>query len=58
MDNKGGVWVVRSGNAPGFGQGEVDYILNGKRKVYTAKDLYPTITEDDDIRLVLSRQRK
>ncbi len=54
MDDKGGVWIVRSGNAPGFGQGEVDYILNGKRNVYTAKDLYPTITEDDDIRLVLA----
>ncbi|HSH34834.1 S-layer homology domain-containing protein [Schnuerera sp.] len=54
IDDKGGVWVVRSGNAPGFGQGEVDYILNGERKVYTAKDLYPTITEDDDIRLVLA----
>ncbi len=54
MDNKGGVWVVRSGNASGFGHGEVDYILNGKRTVYTAKELYPSITEDDDIRLVLA----
>ena len=54
MDDKGGVWVVRSGNAPGFGKGEIDYILNGKRTVYTAKELYPSITEEDDIRLVLA----
>ncbi|MCF6465516.1 S-layer homology domain-containing protein [Clostridium sp. Cult2] len=54
IDDKGGVWVVRSGNAPGFGHGEVDYILNGERTVYTAKELYPSITEDDDIRLVLA----
>lgn len=54
MDKKGGVWVVRSGNAPGFGKGEVDYILNGKRTVYSAKELYPSMTEEDDIRLVIA----
>lgn len=54
IDSKGGCWVVRSGNAPGFGQGEIDYILNGKTKVYTAKELYPGITEQDDIRFVLA----
>lgn len=53
IDSEGGVWVVRSGNAPGFGQGEVDYILNGERTVYSASDIYPSIKEDDDIRLVL-----
>jgi len=54
MDAKGGVWVVRSGNAPGFGKGEVDYILNGERTVYSTKDLYPTMGEEDDIRFVLA----
>lgn len=53
IDSKGGVWVVRSGNAPGFGHGEIDYIIDGKRKVYTSKELYPSITEEDDIRFVL-----
>lgn len=54
MDNKGGVWVVRSGNAPGFGFGEVDYVINGKRTVYKAKDLYPEISEGDDIRFIVA----
>lgn len=54
MDEKGGVWIVRSGNAEGFGHGEVDYILNSERKVYKAEDLYPSIGEDDDIRFVLA----
>lgn len=52
MDSDGGVWVVRSGNAPGFGHGEVDYIKDGNRTVYKAKDIYPAITEDDDLRLI------
>lgn len=55
MDHKGGVWVVRSGNAEGFGHGEVDYILNGERTVYKASELYPTITEEDDIRFLLAQ---
>lgn len=54
IDSQGGVWVVRSGNAPGFGQGEIDYIYNGVRTVYKAKDLYPEIDEEDDIRLVMA----
>ncbi|MBV1757101.1 MAG: S-layer homology domain-containing protein [Dethiosulfatibacter sp.] len=53
MDSKGGVWVVRSGNAPGLGQGEMDYIIDGERTVYQAKDLYPSISDGDDIRLVM-----
>lgn len=53
LDSKGGVWVVRSGNAPGLGQGEMDYIIDGERTVYQAKDLYPSISDGDDIRLVM-----
>ncbi len=58
IDSKGGVWIVRSGNIPGMGQGEIDYILNGERTVYQAKDLYPEITEKDDIRLVVADKEK
>ena len=58
IDSKGGVWVVRSGNAPGFGQGEIDYIYKGERTVYQAKDIYPGIAEDDDIRLVMADKEK
>lgn len=58
MDAKGGVWIVRSGNAAGFGNGEVDYILNGERKVYSTKDLYPTMGEGDDIRFILADKEK
>jgi hypothetical protein len=54
IDSDGGVWIVRSGTAPGFTQGEIDYIKNGTRTVYQSKDLYPGITEDDDIRLLLT----
>lgn len=54
IDEKGGVWIVRSGNAPGFSHGQVDYILNGERTVYEANELYPSITEDDDIRYLLA----
>ncbi len=54
IDSEGGVWIVRSGNAPGFGRGEIDYIYEGKRTIYKAQDLYPEITEDDDIRLLLA----
>ena len=52
MDKDGGVWIVRSGNAPGFGQGEIDYIKDGKRRVYQASEIYPGIAEEDDIRLL------
>lgn len=52
VDPDGGVWIVRSGNAPGFGQGEVDYIIGNEKKTYKASDLYPGIGEDNDIRLV------
>jgi hypothetical protein len=54
MDSEGGVWIVRSGNAPGFGHGEIDYIKNDERTVYKTEDLYPDIKEDDDIRLLLT----
>lgn len=57
-DSKGGVWIVRSGNIPGMGQGEIDYIYQGERTVYKAKDLYPGISEDDDIRLVMADKEK
>ncbi|AOT69563.1 two-component regulator propeller domain-containing protein [Geosporobacter ferrireducens] len=53
-DSKGGVWITRSGNYQGQGHGEVDYILNGARKVYQAKELYPGIAAEDDIRFVLA----
>jgi len=36
IDSEGGVWIVRSGNAPGFGRGEIDYINEDKRTVYKA----------------------
>ena len=52
MDKDGGVWIVRSGNAPGLGQGEVDYIIHGERTVYTASELYREISHEDDIRLL------
>jgi hypothetical protein len=52
VDAKGGVWIVRSGNAPGLGNGEVDYIFEGERKVYTAGDIYIDIEEDNDIRML------
>jgi ligand-binding sensor domain-containing protein len=52
IDAKGGVWIVRSGNAPGLGKGEIDYIFEGERKVYTAKDIYKDIAEDNDIRML------
>ncbi len=52
MDDKGGVWVTRSGNYTGQGHGEVDYVLDGVRTVYTAEQLYPGISTDDDIRFV------
>lgn len=58
IDTKGGVWIVRSGNIPGMGQGEIDYIINGERTVYQAKDLYPEIDEKDDIRLVMADKEK
>src|SRR5690606_19712508 len=29
IDADGGVWIVRSGNAPGFDSGEIDYIKEG-----------------------------
>lgn len=51
MDKDGGVWVVRSGNAAGFGKGEMDYIIDGERKVYKASEVYPGLSEDNDIRL-------
>lgn len=52
IDNNGGVWVTRSGNYTGQGHGEADYILDGVRTVYTAEQLYPGISTDDDIRFV------
>lgn len=54
LDLEGGVWVTRSGNAPGFTKGEVDYIKDGVRKVYKAKELFPDLDENSDIRLVLA----
>ncbi len=54
MDDEGGIWVVRSGNAPGFGYGEIDYIKDGKVQVYTAKDLIPNIDEDEDVRFLVA----
>jgi hypothetical protein len=52
MDTKGGVWVTRSGNYTGQGHAEIDYVLDGVRTVYTAEELYPGISTDDDIRFV------
>lgn len=52
IDAKGGVWIVRSGNAPGFSKGEIDYIFEGERKVYMAKDIYKDIADDNDVRLL------
>ena len=57
MDSDGGVWIVRSGNAPGFGHGEIDYIKNDEITVYKAEDLYPDISEDDDIRLLVTDKK-
>lgn len=54
MDSDGGVWIVRSGNAPGFSHGEIDYIKNDERTVYKAEDLFPDISEYDDIRLLIT----
>jgi len=54
MDSKGGVWIVRSGNAIGYGQGEIDYVLGDEQTVYQAKDLIPEIPLEDDIRLLLT----
>lgn len=58
MDGKGGVWVTRSGNYTGQGHGEVDYILDGVRTVYTAEQLYPGIGTDDDIRFVITSKEE
>lgn len=58
IDAKGGVWIVRSGNAPGFSNGEIDHILEGERKVYTAKDLYKDISEDNDVRFLKADPKK
>ncbi len=52
VDPDGGTWIVRSGNAQGFGQGEVDYIIGNEKKTYKASELYPGIGEENDIRLV------
>jgi hypothetical protein len=54
MDVDGGVWITRSGNAPGFSKGEADYIKDGERTVYTAMDLYPGLREDSDIRMIIA----
>lgn len=54
MDSEGGVWIVRSGNAPGFERGEIDYIINGERKVYKVDEIYPGIESGNDIRLILA----
>lgn len=53
-DSKGGIWITRAGNYLGTGQGEVDYILDGQRRVFSAKYLYPEIDATDDIRLVMA----
>lgn len=52
LDIDGGVWIVRSGNAPGFGQGEVDYIKDGIKKTYKAAELFKDLDPDNDIRLI------
>ena len=49
---------MRSGNAPGFSNGEIDHILEGERKVYTAKDLYKDISEDNDVRFLKADSKK
>lgn len=58
MDSKGGIWVVRSGNAPGFGLGEIDYIKDGERTVYSTKELIPNIAENNDIRFLIADKEK
>jgi len=57
IDSEGGVWIVRSGTAPGFTHGEIDYIKDGSRTVYQSEDLYPEITEADDIRFLLADKK-
>lgn len=54
VDIEGGIWVTRSGNAPGFTKGEIDYIKDGVRKVYSAKEIYPGLNDNSDIRLVMA----
>lgn len=52
IDSNGGVWIVRSGNAPGFGPGEVDYIKDGNITTYKTDQLIPDYSENNDVRLL------
>ena len=52
IDSEGSIWITRSGNYPGQGHAEIDYIKNGVKKVYKAKDLFPEIASEDDIRAI------
>ena len=54
IDLDGGVWIVRSGNAPGYGQGEVDYLKGTDMKTFKSSELYPGLGEVNDIRLVVA----
>lgn len=55
IDKDGGVWICCSGSYEGK-DAKIHYIKNGQRTVYDVTDIYPSIGDGDDIRLVAADQ--